>query len=220
MGVTMHPMLSSSSNYFAWKIPSRDKSSKLLRNSSSSHLRIEKSDLTDVELGKTVTSSAQKRRNWSNRVPSNESHALLNNVMWSCWSTIDEMSFSLRYAVSSLRWLFSIALIWSSVQAVACSYALRGSITSEMKVKDRILTRSIGMISSAKSTAALLAGSRSASTLAMPFDRPIANWAIVCKTIIFSLASIANQCACARVLRSSTYSRNIASSTNELSQRM
>jgi len=60
MGVRMHPMLSSSSNCFAWKIPSRDKSNRLLRNSLSSHLRIEKSDSTDVELGKTVASSTKK----------------------------------------------------------------------------------------------------------------------------------------------------------------
>jgi hypothetical protein len=58
MGVRMHLMLSSILNCFAWKIPSMDKSSRLLRNSSSSHLRIEKSDSTDVELGKTVASPA------------------------------------------------------------------------------------------------------------------------------------------------------------------
>jgi len=56
----MHPMLFSSSNYFAWKIPSRDKSNRLLWNSSSSHLRIEKSDSTDVELGKTVANPTEK----------------------------------------------------------------------------------------------------------------------------------------------------------------
>ncbi len=60
MGVRMHPMLFSSSNYFAWKIPSRDKSNRLLWNSSSSHLRIEKSDSTDVELGKTVANPTEK----------------------------------------------------------------------------------------------------------------------------------------------------------------
>jgi hypothetical protein len=48
------------------------------------------------------------------------------------------------------------------------------------------------MISGAKSTVALLAGSRSASTLAMLSDRPITNWAIVYRTIVFSLASIAS----------------------------
>ncbi len=77
----MHPMLSSSLNYFAWKIPSKDKSSKFLWNSSNSHLKIEKLDSTDVELGKTVASSAHKRRSWSNRVPSNEFHASLNDVV-------------------------------------------------------------------------------------------------------------------------------------------
>jgi len=76
----MHPMLSSSSNCFAWRIHSRDKSSKLLRNSSSSHLRIQKSDSTDVELGKTIASPAQKQHSCSNRAPSSESHASLNVV--------------------------------------------------------------------------------------------------------------------------------------------
>jgi hypothetical protein len=37
-----------------------------------------------------------------------------------------------------------------------------------------------------------LVGSRSASTLAMPSDMPIAKWAIVHRIIIFSLASIAS----------------------------
>jgi hypothetical protein len=32
-------------------------------------------------LGKTVASPAQKRRNWSNRAPSSESHASLNDVV-------------------------------------------------------------------------------------------------------------------------------------------
>ncbi len=119
-------------------------------NSSSSHLRMDKSDSTDVEFGKTVASPAQKRRSWWNHAPPSESHASLNVVVWSCWSMIDAMLFSLRYAVSSSRWSFSIALLWSSVQTVACSCAMCGSITSEMNIKDRILTRSIGMIGSAK----------------------------------------------------------------------
>ncbi|CAK9252536.1 unnamed protein product [Sphagnum jensenii] len=88
-----------------------------------------------------------------------------------------------------------------------------------MKVKDCILTRSIGMTGGASSTAALLAGSCSASTLAMPSDRPIANRAIVCRMIVFSLASIANQCVYVHVPRSSTYSCSVANSTNESSWR-
>jgi len=77
----MHLMLSSTSNCFTWKIPFRDKSSRLLRNSSSSHLRIEKSDSTDVELGKMVAKPTQKQRSWSDRVPSSKSHASLNDVV-------------------------------------------------------------------------------------------------------------------------------------------
>jgi hypothetical protein len=75
------------------------------------------------------------------------------------------------------------------------------------------------MTSGARLMAALLAGSRSALTLMMPSDRLIANWAIISRTIVFSLASIASQCACAHVPRSSTYSRSVASSMNELSRR-
>ncbi len=217
--VRMRPMRFSSSNCFAWKIPSRDKSSRLLRNSSSSHLRMDKSDSTDVEFGKTVASPAQKRRSWWNRAPSSKSHTSLNAVVWSCWSMIDAMLFSLWYAMSSSRWLFSITLLWSSIQAVACSCAMRDSITSEMNVEDHILTRSIGMRGGARLTIALLARSRSALTLAMSFDMPITKRAIVRRTIVLSLVLINSQCAYVRVPRSSTYSRNVISSTNESSLR-
>ncbi|CAK9864327.1 unnamed protein product [Sphagnum jensenii] len=73
------------------------------------------------------------------------------------------------------------------------------------------------MTGGARSTATLLARLRSASTLAMLSDRPIVNRVMFYRTIVFSLVSIASECACAHVLTSSTYSRSVANNTNELS---
>jgi hypothetical protein len=56
-------------------------------------------------------------------------------------------------------------------------------------------------------------------TLAMSFDMPITKRAIVRRTIVLSLVLINSQCAYVRVPRSSTYSRNVISSTNESSLR-
>ncbi len=59
-------MMASASNCLLWKTPSSDRLSKLLRYGSFSHLRTEKFDSTEVELGNSVARPPQNVRKVAN----------------------------------------------------------------------------------------------------------------------------------------------------------
>ncbi len=76
-------MMASASNYLLWKTPSNDRSSKLSQYEYFSHLRTEKSDSIEGELGNSIVRPPQNVRRVANRIP-RASHASLNFVLWSC----------------------------------------------------------------------------------------------------------------------------------------
>jgi len=96
--------MASASNCLLWKTPFSDRSSKLSRYGSFSHLRTEKSDSTEVELGNSVVRPSQNVRRVVNRIP-RASHASLN-----CHQKERDQT------TTRPLWLYCIACDWSSIE--------------------------------------------------------------------------------------------------------
>ncbi len=74
--------------YLACKIPSNDKCIKEVQFSSISHVKIEKSNSTNVVLANTMARPPTNARKELNRLAGKMSHLGLNDVLWSCLSIV------------------------------------------------------------------------------------------------------------------------------------